>query len=102
MHFAKLMMCEFAGRNIVVNIRITDAAWNKCNVETQLQTEKILQSEPIRLMGPSDHGKGIKREPDHWVLHTQTGQRLATATSDGSDPTNLEWSGMSFTRVYNH
>jgi hypothetical protein len=101
MHLAKLFVGTTpSGNRVVMNICITDAAWNKCNLETQTQVEKILQDEPIRIMAAGEHGKGMKYEPDHWCFHTQTGQRLATTTRVEIGDLTLQ--SLDFDRVYNH
>jgi len=100
MHLAKLVQCRSVSGNLmVVNLRITDRAWHKCNSDTQFGVENILAAEPVGLLAQGGHGNGIKFEGDHFVFHTQTGQRLATGTTSLDD---IEWEGLTFERVYNH
>lgn len=100
MHLAKLIQCRsVSGRLICVNVCITDKAWDKCNGRTQSGVESILGSEPVQLLAGGGHGNGIKFEGDHFVMHTQTGQRLATGTASLDD---LAFSGLTFERTYNH
>jgi len=100
MFLAKLIQCRtVTGQLICVNVRITDRAWQRCNADTQSGSESILASEPVQLLAGAGHGNGIKFEGDHFVMHTQTGQRLATGHATFED---LQWSGLTFERVYNH
>ncbi|MCD1260469.1 hypothetical protein B5M42_016840 [Paenibacillus athensensis] len=101
MKFSKICQCQTPeGNNIVVNICITDSAWDKCNADTQNATKEILGKEPIPLLGPSGKGDGIKNEGGHWVVHTPTKQRLST--SQGVSWGQLQYEGLTFDSTYNH
>ena len=100
MHLSRLIQCRtVSGQLICVNVRITDKAWGKCNAQTQYGVEAILNAEPIQILASSGRGNGIKFEGDHFVVHTQTGQRLATGTTTVED---LAFNGLTFERTYNH